>query len=769
MTGPGVFDVALTSDDERRIAKTAAQDKLAAAIYDVRQLHGDWLFGATDISGFRDRVAMCRTSICHTIEPHVHAGIGVQNRVIKAMEREWRQRQACYPGCDENEAHAAKFHKDKSDDSGEKEARRRQAYEYYGDENPNVPIVSSNPGTPAQEAHIPGSLGFKPSGEAVQFHNGARYAEFEDQPDHPELHTKETYQDHEGEELIPEGNFEGYKDRVDQGTPEKVDNHAFIPGAHDQQHTDSGDHNFVNKVTGSREFQTLYAMLRQADDTTGNDPNAGVSGTGAAPGAAAPPAPNMTTSTSPAGAAGAASPATPAMPAPPMNTGMPMTASTEYREMVAMLANEKAVNWARTAVAQGGSLSARVRLLEAARGRGIDAIVDAFVPVYSNRRKCADRNYLQQADEALTKVLNEKAEEFQNTIAPLQQALITIQQAEQLSNPLAVQPPAGTVNVLPQGAAGAGGQAPQGAGGLGADPAAAMLAGQQPAGGQQMAASLHQAADPLAPGLRVWHDNHGGNKPTGTTTKTWVDPEQGTMHGVHWDDGTEGEHPSHELNTHGERVGSRRPFDWSRVGNVNDDGGPYEPRAPHGSPEDMANRGYIETYQGRPVPKGRSIHEPGVIDEIMKQPAPQVPRRANVTDEYQNWLKKKPGLPTGGQVDVDNFVQQKHVGPRAQQTLTQAQGLPTEPKVARRRRRAISEPGYVWSKSPESTKGEFASRVASGETPDGAYRKMIAEIADHHSKGIIGSHDAHRAANEAFGRLLLSRRGGQGKQSRPFV
>jgi hypothetical protein len=92
--------------------------------------------------------------------------------------------------------------------------------------------------------------------------------------------------------------------------------------------------------------------------------------------------------------------------------------------------------------------------------------------------KRADRNYLQQADEALTKVLNEKAQEFQETIAPLQQALVTIQQAEQLTNPLNVSPPAGTINVMPGQQQQ---QQPQMGGGdvgLGADPAAAGLAGQ---------------------------------------------------------------------------------------------------------------------------------------------------------------------------------------------------------------------------------------------------------------------------------------------------
>lgn len=91
-------------------------------------------------------------------------------------------------------------------------------------------------------------------------------------------------------------------------------------------------------------------------------------------------------------------------------------------------------------------------------------------------------DYLQKADEALTNLLNQRAEEFQQTIAPLQQALQTVQQAEalqQAQNPMGVQPPAGTVNVLPgQGDSGGGGDA-------GGDPMAAAqaLAGMGGGGG----------------------------------------------------------------------------------------------------------------------------------------------------------------------------------------------------------------------------------------------------------------------------------------------
>jgi hypothetical protein len=113
------------------------------------------------------------------------------------------------------------------------------------------------------------------------------------------------------------------------------------------------------------------------------------------------------------------------------------------------------------------------------------------------RMRTAAPDYLQKADEALTNLLNQKAEEFQQTIAPLQQALQTVQQAEaaqQAMNPMGVQPPAGTVNVLPPapGAEAGGGDPMAGGGGMdpsmmgmdpsmmGGDPAAMMGGGGAP-------------------------------------------------------------------------------------------------------------------------------------------------------------------------------------------------------------------------------------------------------------------------------------------------
>ena len=126
-------------------------------------------------------------------------------------------------------------------------------------------------------------------------------------------------------------------------------------------------------------------------------------------------------------------------------------------------------------------------------------------PKHQASRRTAAPDYLQKADDALTQLLNQKAQEFQETIAPLQQALVTVQQAEQLQqqqNPMNVLPPPGTVNVLP-------GQAAPGQVGVpdpsgGADPnAAAAAALAAPAGDPSMGGgdpSMGAGAPPPAAG-----------------------------------------------------------------------------------------------------------------------------------------------------------------------------------------------------------------------------------------------------------------------------
>lgn len=74
---------------------------------------------------------------------------------------------------------------------------------------------------------------------------------------------------------------------------------------------------------------------------------------------------------------------------------------------------------------------------------------------------------------------------------------------------------------------------------------------------------------------------------------------------------------------------------------------------------------------------------------------------------------------------------------------------------ARKKSALIAEPDFIWSKQPGTVHTEFAGRMASGHHPDDVFKQIIGEIADHCQSGQISNRDAHRAANEAFGRYLM--------------
>lgn len=734
--GISMFDVAVSGDDEQRIQKQAVADKIAAATYDVRHHFGQWLFGASDLQAWDDRAKLAYVDICKTIEPHIHARTGVYRKVMKALQKEWRdrlaaedeegesaespdddedavgdtpdggaetsgddggqeqdpffgggpsfddqsalqddgsfddvyshpngdpgqflqdhgdetfddpnalvddgswddiysdvtgdvgqylqthpdlaqpiaedvlrdmmapppvdnqqqqppmdpqqmqarRRQACWPGCHEDEAHAKKFHDDaKGDDSDKKESRRRHAGDAFDGGmshsdagiNPGHNYPHPGGGGPSVREHhthelvdqrAPASAvdrGLRSYDDSIAQHGdmfygpgaqqgprwsheiqSSRYAAEDgayerNAPDHPELDTDVTYEPHTYDKLEPEGDFDAYKDRVDQGADSKVDHDFTSPDSrssspyHVEEHNDNGDHNFVPTVTGARRMSEYERIARMVYADISGPPGApgmggapGTGGVGGSAGAVAPPgvapgggaaadvsAPAQTSSSAPAGTPvtgpmaatasreyqlisamirtaeplpGAPTPAGPSAAGSPVGgpeNSVPMTNVDLPGMATQSVPGHLGRRWAHRMIREVGTKEARKRLLAVCRSKGVvnDKTAARIHALLS--RKVADSNYLQKADEALTKVLNEKAEEFQNTIAPLQQALITIQQAEQMANPLNVSPPAGTVNVLPgQQSAGSAAMGATGGGvGMGADPAAAGLAGQ---------------------------------------------------------------------------------------------------------------------------------------------------------------------------------------------------------------------------------------------------------------------------------------------------
>jgi hypothetical protein len=131
---------------------------------------------------------------------------------------------------------------------------------------------------------------------------------------------------------------------------------------------------------------------------------------------------------------------------------------------------------------------------------------------------------------------------------------------------------------------------------------------------------------------------------------------------------------------------------------------------------------------------------------------------ADVVQDFHNWTTKQPNAPIGGAVGFEQFKDEKGVGPRAFKHLQEQEGG-GQPLEARRKKALTADPDHaVSSKSPSMVHVEFANRMGSGSHPDDVYQQIIAEIADHLNAGQINNRDAHRAANEAFGRLLMAKK-----------
>lgn len=81
-----------------------------------------------------------------------------------------------------------------------------------------------------------------------------------------------------------------------------------------------------------------------------------------------------------------------------------------------------------------------------------------------------------------------------------------------------------------------------------------------------------------------------------------------------------------------------------------------------------------------------------------------------------------------------------------------------EHRLNKRKKALTAEPDYIWSKNPNTVHVEYRNRLGSGTHPDDVFKQILGEIADHYASGQISNRDAHRAANEAFGRYIMSNR-----------
>jgi hypothetical protein len=357
--------------------------------------------------------------------------------------------------------------------------------------------IPGNPGIEGDKPTMPGGL--KSWGRRQHWATGEGGA----------LSTDETYHPESGA-LIPEGNWHGFQDSVDQGAESKVDD-AFAPGEHDKHY--DGDPSNTDFVSG-RESR----RRRQAADPS-VDPNSAVGALGdmAMPGGTSnysPPSNSATpTDTGAPGTGGVpdAMHETPEVPDAMHMGGLTLRYLSFCRRnnlgptLASLERHGERLDPGQYLVL-ASALDKLARLPQSEKVK-VARVVEWTLRQANSRQRTAAPDYLMKAKDALEGLLNQKAEEFQTGVAPLQQALQVVQQSqaiEQANNPLSVQPPAGTVNVLPDppqgmpGAPAAGGGAPaadQNAPPPAAD-AAGLSGGMPPDPTQQMAAGRRRGGHP---------------------------------------------------------------------------------------------------------------------------------------------------------------------------------------------------------------------------------------------------------------------------------
>lgn len=698
MSDFGVWESIETSDSEKKIASRKSEDKLAAAIYDVKDKYGEFLYASTAIDEFHDRVALVKTDMMKTVDHHLMPVTGVMRRVIKACKDEWRTRTAApeasggtggdwvgnatggndswggvgwgspsgadgsaqkvspgvvqvqppapatAPGLETNNAAPESALNNLpatspayTDPTGglitqpytgsglysngpSKTSSRRLAGDSVRMKNiPECDICKYENGKSGVPAAYDGKTQYGPWANMCEDHfkshgvglgtgKGQRFTSTRRRADNtgPAMDLEETFEP-SGDVLVPEGNFDGYLAEVEQGAPEKAGEN-FIEGKarlafsvyKDYCETnglrvasiDSLDH-YAENLSDAQYFQLASIIQR-----IGSQPL-------------------------PGGGGGSDSGSEGSLSAP---------------------------GWGGPTDSSSGGI--------ASHDNGLGPFAQNMIApgqIAASRRQAAGAgktNYLQKADEALTQVLESKAEEFQETIAPLQQALQVIQQAEQAeqaANPMGVQPPPGTVNVLP-------GQDPSMGGGdpsMGGDP----MAG----GGGDLAQALGLAG---AQGMPTPGPEGAQQQITGRQRKIArpknyrevepeIDPEGWITRSGYsaWDCENcggevtrcrgEGDVSCPDCDAQYNAFGQRLRDDWrDNMSNYDDEIGDME--------------GYEDAMAAREHEGSRGGRRSGGAYPFV--------REGGILDQYNSWLKKRKDLPRGGEADYWAFARENGFG-----------------------------------------------------------------------------------------------------------
>lgn len=267
----GTFESAFTDGTEHEAAKRSADKALRAAIFEAREKFGAFLGAATDKQDFGDRVALVKPQMRDVVEAHLMPVTGVMRKVVRACRPDFKRTGTANnyvvideetlaghenfnrPGATVNwnllvygpeieqqmNAEAESLGGEPGPASGYAgEASRREAES--ADEREHEP--------PNWDPRHPDDRWERPDPDIQHMPNYQRDGSRKTAVglrDAPELDTDKTFSPSEGD-LIPEGDFEGYLDDVDQDAPSRVTEHNFSGGAEDN-FTGTPESNFASK------------------------------------------------------------------------------------------------------------------------------------------------------------------------------------------------------------------------------------------------------------------------------------------------------------------------------------------------------------------------------------------------------------------------------------------------------------------------------------------------------------------------------------------
>ena len=261
----GLFESDEASQNEPRLAAKTATRQLEAAIDVVRAKFGKFLLGATGIDEFGDRWHYSKSDIRSAVEPHVFPNTGTMRRIQNAMKADWKVAHPYKLALGEGETPTGgplegpmdlgysdlpERYRPRSEDDLDMPMVDKLHQQYHDDPfrkyGPELDPAAGHAGfgefsefgpdqwdydainrmTDSRQEHERGRTSNR---RQALSHDEAGYGQMETDNTRSNQDLDETYHPSSGN-LVPEGNFEGYKDSVDQGGPEKVQSHDFTPG-----------------------------------------------------------------------------------------------------------------------------------------------------------------------------------------------------------------------------------------------------------------------------------------------------------------------------------------------------------------------------------------------------------------------------------------------------------------------------------------------------------------------------------------------------------